>query len=261
MAYFRLKRQAVGEAYERFLRERLAPGGTIWLVDCGLDWGVSRAGDRHFFQHGALGGPTEEEYRDGGPRRLARPAHLFRATRGHVRTRGDLFGWWNQRRGIETRRLLVSSFILLDPTLTLHTGAIPFWIVFNTECSADALGHYLAARPRFDAIDMTLFSHGVDSIGLVPLSRWAQLRKCPTKGGALFGVDPRTFPKDFGNFMRYHRDLVTHLPPARPLPSSLALGDFDAFLAAHEGRYAVRVSSVDGPLRSGATAPSGRASA
>jgi hypothetical protein len=289
MAYFRLKRLALGEVHERFLRERLAPGGTIWIVDCTLDWGVTRSGDRHVFQHGAPGGLTEDEYRHGGPR-VTDYLHDQRATRfawdppplearapeaewgyddrlgedlvrvaarrgwrvrrmrfGHPEDTSplvaDLFAWWNARRGVEGRRLLVSSFILLDPTLTLRAGAIPFWMAFNTEGSASALERYLAERPPFDAIDMTLFSHGVDSIGLVPLARWADLRGRARRGGRLFGVDPRAFPKDFGNFMRYHRDLVTGLPASGPPPSPMRLEELDDFLGAQGERYAVQIAS------------------
>src|SRR5262249_43917946 len=42
MSYFRLKFRRLGPAYERFLRERLEPGGTIILVDCRLDWPTTR---------------------------------------------------------------------------------------------------------------------------------------------------------------------------------------------------------------------------
>jgi hypothetical protein len=36
MTYFRVKRLRVGEAYENFIRESLEPGGTIFIVECGL---------------------------------------------------------------------------------------------------------------------------------------------------------------------------------------------------------------------------------
>jgi hypothetical protein len=59
LTYFRVKRRRLGPGYERFLRERLAPGGTILVVDCRRTWHTTRVGDRHVFQHGALGGATE----------------------------------------------------------------------------------------------------------------------------------------------------------------------------------------------------------
>src|ERR1043166_561861 len=47
MSYFRLKRRTLGPVYERFLRECLAPDGTIVVVECGLRWPTIRRGDRY----------------------------------------------------------------------------------------------------------------------------------------------------------------------------------------------------------------------
>jgi hypothetical protein len=38
MAYLRLKRQRLGRIFERFLEERLAPGGTVLVVACRRTW-------------------------------------------------------------------------------------------------------------------------------------------------------------------------------------------------------------------------------
>lgn len=68
MTYFRVKRLTLGEAYGTFLKENLAPGGTLFVVDCQLKWPTVRVGDRHVFQCGALGGATPSEYLHGSPR-------------------------------------------------------------------------------------------------------------------------------------------------------------------------------------------------
>ena len=68
MTYFRLKRRTLGEAYERFITDTLPPGGTILLVECDLSWPTVHVGDRHYFQSGAYGGPTADEYVHGSPR-------------------------------------------------------------------------------------------------------------------------------------------------------------------------------------------------
>jgi hypothetical protein len=75
MSYFRFKRLRLGRAYERFLEEALEPGGTVFIADCRLRWPVTRVSERHFFQFGAVGGPTLEEYFHGGERVAA---HLSR---------------------------------------------------------------------------------------------------------------------------------------------------------------------------------------
>ncbi|MFF5292033.1 hypothetical protein [Paractinoplanes globisporus] len=68
MAYFRVKRQRLGPAYEKFLTDHLEPGGVIVVAECGKRWPVTRLGDRHLFQFGAVGGIPPEEYRDGSDR-------------------------------------------------------------------------------------------------------------------------------------------------------------------------------------------------
>lgn len=68
MTYFRVKRRKLGERYERFLEERLPPGGTLLVTECERTWPVVRIGEHHVFQHGALGGATEEEFYRGSKR-------------------------------------------------------------------------------------------------------------------------------------------------------------------------------------------------
>ena len=68
MDYFRVKRLCLGEAYERFVEQNLAPGGTIIVVECERSWPTTTISDRHVFQHGALGGATEEEFMRGSER-------------------------------------------------------------------------------------------------------------------------------------------------------------------------------------------------
>lgn len=68
LMYFRVKRRRLGEAYTRFLEENVAPGGTLFLLECGLHWPTVAVDERHFFQIGAYGGASAEEYLHGGPR-------------------------------------------------------------------------------------------------------------------------------------------------------------------------------------------------
>jgi hypothetical protein len=68
MSYFRVKWRRLPPAYRDFLRDCLAPGGTIVVAECGLRWPTTRIGERYVFQHGAVGGVTAEEARHGSPR-------------------------------------------------------------------------------------------------------------------------------------------------------------------------------------------------
>jgi hypothetical protein len=68
LTYFRVKRRSLGERYEQFILDRLPPGGTLLLMECHRRWQTTRIGERHVFQHGAVGGATEEEFHRGSER-------------------------------------------------------------------------------------------------------------------------------------------------------------------------------------------------
>jgi hypothetical protein len=68
IAYFRMKLRALTDSYRSYLRRTLAPGGTIIVIDCTTSWPVTRRGDRHVYQHGAVGGLMPSEYDEGSPR-------------------------------------------------------------------------------------------------------------------------------------------------------------------------------------------------
>lgn len=68
MVYFRVKRLRLGIAYERFLENCLPLGGTIFLVECNKTWPTTQIDERHFFQMGAVGGLSPDEYLHGSDR-------------------------------------------------------------------------------------------------------------------------------------------------------------------------------------------------
>ncbi len=285
MTYFRVKRRRLGLAFEQFLIDCLPPGGTVFLLECQKTWPTTQVGERHFFQHGALGGATPDEYIHGSERvadflrrygshrqgwdapepdgerpeaewgfepalradveRLARqlgycvrrivftePEHLSPLV-------ADLYRWWYARRQLSANRLLVESFILLEPYWALRTGSAPFWLTFNTESSLPPIERYLDQAAPFDEIYMMLFSHGVDSVGLVPIERWRQVLQRARRHGEFIGVDEQKYPRDFATFVRYHTDMK-RIPARYPLPGALALSQFDQFLAEVGNRYQVR---------------------
>lgn len=67
-SYLRVKRTRLGETFERFLRSTLAPGATLYVVECRHRWPTATVGERHHFQFGGVGGLTPDEYVTGGPR-------------------------------------------------------------------------------------------------------------------------------------------------------------------------------------------------
>lgn len=68
LTYFRVKRRRLGEGFERFIVDRLPAGGTLLLMECTTTWRTTRMGDRWVFQHGAIGGATEQEFHEGSRR-------------------------------------------------------------------------------------------------------------------------------------------------------------------------------------------------
>ena len=286
MTYFRVKKLRLGEAYENFVRQSLEPGGTIFIIECGLKWPTTKLAERHIFQFGALGGATADEYHHGGQRvedylaryrshrrqwqapapdqlrpeaewgfepRLREDIEQFATRHGFRIGRvlfdqpeqpsslvADFYRWWNRRRSITDARLLVESFIVMEPFWTVRTGSVPFWMVFNKLPSAETLESYLDATDPFDEIYMMLFSHGVESIGLTPLERWRRILQRARKNSSFVGVDERAYPRDFAVFVRYYFDLQRKIRPRYPIPAPVTLSQFDKFISAHGHRHAVQ---------------------
>jgi hypothetical protein len=111
------------------------------------------------------------------------------------------------------------------------------WLVFNVDPSADALQHYLESVPPYDEIYMMLFSHGTDSIGLAPITRWRALLQRARQHGAFLGVDEKSYPRDFATLVRYHQD-IKHLATSYPLPVPFQLDQLNTFL--QHSRYPVQ---------------------
>ncbi len=81
----------------------------------------------------------------------------------------DLYREWHQQRGINDNHLLVESFTLIAPHRAIRGGAVPFWMIFNTQMAAAALAAYLGRAEPFERIYMVLFSRGVNSAGVTPI--------------------------------------------------------------------------------------------
>lgn len=144
----------------------------------------------------------------------------------------DLYRRWYRKHGLPADRLLVESFVLLDPWLALTRGAVPYWSKFPVEPSAEAVERYLAGTDPYDEIRLALFSHGTDGVGVAPAERWQALLDRAGRRAAFLGVDPARFPRDFGSFGRFHRALRAWGPRREP-PPSLPVAELEEFLADH----------------------------
>lgn len=148
---------------------------------------------------------------------------------------------WYTELGISSSRLLVDSFLLSDPYTTLCLRAIPLWLLFGVEPSAARLERYLTHGPGFDEIDMLLFSHGTEGVGLAPIERWKQLLGFARQQGRLIGVDGARYPRDFATFTRFAQDLA-RLGPRRPPPPPMDNAFFEQALQRHGRAEHVTIS-------------------
>lgn len=299
MTYFRVKRRRLGAGYERFLAERLPAGGTIIVNECQRTWGVTRVSDRHVFQHGAVGGATEEEFHKGSDRvtrHLEKERSPYRRWEGPepddrmpeaewgfepvllddimriakerryrvIRMRhpephalspfvADLYRWWYRRRRIPANRLLIESFIVLEPWWALRTGSVPFWMEFNMEPSLRAVHEYLDGVEPYEEIHMMMFNHGVPAVGLPTSGEWETVLRRARRRGGWVGADPSEFPMDYAQFSRYHTD-VQRIPARHPLPGPLGLGELQDFVQGQGDRYRLSFEVAHDPPARGAAA-------
>jgi short-subunit dehydrogenase len=157
----------------------------------------------------------------------------------------DFYRGWYRERGLPSNRLLVESFILMEPYETLRLGAVPYWMEFNMEPSLRRIRRYLAETKPFDHIHLMLFAHGVNGVGLPSIQDWRTVLEHAREGGAFVGVDEKAYPAHFAAFGRYHMEL-RKVPARRPLPDPLTLDPFEHFLKTAGTRYRVR---LEGSLR------------
>lgn len=254
MAYFRIKRRRLGPAYERFLRDRLAPGAPIVVLADQSRWPVTTIAERHVFQVGAQGGLRPDEYDRHGlvadtqaaeaewgfdPELLA-DVRRFAAEHGHPiqlisypdphalsAPIATLYHGWLTRAGTRADRLLVESFLLIDPVRTLRAGLVPLWTIFPVQSALTVAADHLAATPGFRQAHVGLFPHGVRSAGLAEPEQWRRRLGAHVRTVDLLGINPRRYPADFAALMRYGHAL-RHLEPTpgrRPRPGSLTLAE------------------------------------
>lgn len=129
-----------------------------------------------------------------------------------------------ERRRRNTDRLLVESFIMLDPVQAGRTGAAPFWTVFAVEHSAAALARYLDAADPYQDIDVLLFNHGVRSAGMADTDRWSTLARRAGRRGRLLAIDRDRFPADFASLARFV-PVLRREPAGRQPVTDLTLTD------------------------------------
>jgi hypothetical protein len=129
----------------------------------------------------------------------------------------ELFRDWYAEHGRPAGRLVVSSFLLMDPLLSIRTGSVPYWALFGTRPSAERLAGYLSSTAGYDDIRLTVFPHGTESIGLAGIGEWQALLGRARRHGQLLAVEPSRYPRHFRALSGFHREL-SRLPRAAAVP-------------------------------------------
>jgi hypothetical protein len=150
----------------------------------------------------------------------------------------DLYRWWYRQRGLAADRLLVESFVLLEPWWTLRLGLVSYWSAFSVQPSVARLEAYLKTAAPYAEISLTDFSHGIESAGFAAPRHW----RAASAGAAtcLIGVDERRYPRDFASLLRFHAGLKSQTAAHFPMPRPLTLGKFESFMREVGDRYGVQ---------------------
>lgn len=284
VVYFRLKQTRLSDRYKQFLIENLAPGATLFLLECQYTWLATRVSDRHFFQFGGAGKLSSEDYfahsqqvaeflkqhhskyqhweppapdgrfpesEWGFDPGLRDDVEAFARQHGYRIRRvvfeapqdlsplvADLHRWWYQASGLPTHRLLVESFVYLQPWWVRRLGLVPFWAVFNDQESANGLDRYLDQSKPYDEIYMNLFSNGIRGLGQASIERWRSLFDRAQRHGQFVGVDESAYPGDLASFTRHYTELKK-LDGDYSIPAPLTLDQLDQFLAQAGDQYRV----------------------
>lgn len=156
----------------------------------------------------------------------------------------NLYRWWYAQQGVSSTRLVVGTFFLVEPFLTLDSLSIPYWLCFNAKCSVDTLKAYLASAAPFDYIYLMPFSHGVKGPGLATIEDYTAMLKFAQKKGEFIGSDTALYPFDFGIYFRYDKDLRKKLVPGLRPNSKFRIENLKTFHAQHPEKSKVRLQAI-----------------
>lgn len=159
----------------------------------------------------------------------------------------ELFRHWYTDQGLPSSRLIVSSFLLMDPMLTIRTRSVPYWALFGTQPSLDRLTGYLSGASAYDDIRLTVFPHGARSIGLPSAEQWRAATGYARRHGEFVAVHPDRYPRHFRALTGFHHEL-SRLPRA-PAAPMLTWDAARRYLAAHATSHNATFGADRSPAR------------
>ncbi|KAL4994921.1 hypothetical protein BDV10DRAFT_175762 [Aspergillus recurvatus] len=155
-----------------------------------------------------------------------------------------------------TDSILVESFVVMEPWLSIRYNLTPFWTVFSIKPSLERLQEYLESRrgvgKGFRDGFMFLFCSGVHSIGLAAMDEWKELLECHFASNdagkqsgrrtkLLLWTDEKAFPKDFAFPSRYQTELAAAVSKDAQyvMAPNLPLAEFEQYIMQTAHRHKV----------------------
>ncbi len=138
----------------------------------------------------------------------------------------DMFREWYRRNNQESDRLLVESFTVHSPLLTIQTSSVPYWLFFNSEEAAHMIEKYLNDAGTYNEIYMMILSHGKTLGGVTGIHHWENILSRAGKTGQFVGMDKNKYPVDFGVFTKYTKALQKTISERYPV-RQISIEDFN----------------------------------
>jgi hypothetical protein len=268
MAYFRVKHTALPRAYADFIRERLAPGGTLISVECEREWPATVTGERHSYQVGGVGGTTIDEYLHGSERVRAfladedtphtrfivpEPTETIReAEWGFDERLLESMNTLAQEEGYTLKRMQYATEESLSPFVAdlyrvwyrengLPTGTVhfkmytPFDIVHSIKGGVVPFWLVFNGENSLRTAEAYLAKRDYDRVMLTLFSNYVPAPGIPPAeewakrlGAELVATRAEKFPFDAASPVAYLYDLKEKLPEAYAIPDAFPLEDFKA---------------------------------
>lgn len=182
-------------------------------------------------------------------RRHGHPVHRvsFAGPHGLSAPVADLHRQWLAASGRATDRLLVESFVMLDPVGANAAGMVPYWTAFPVRQAFEAVLRY--ARERcFRDVEVLLFPHGVRSVGIAGPDTWLALHEF-VDTVHLPATDRERYPADFRALTAYSSALDRLVDQAGNQSGwhEVGLGSILDGLRGHGGSLTVRTVQESTP--------------
>ena len=243
--FLRVKLVTLPAAYQRFIRDNLAPGGKLILIDPDYPWPQYVVGNRSYLQVGGLGAVAPAEYLNrwrmdlpvqerpesewGCPIEFAAAVHTFARAHGievidirlpHPQDYGLLAYHAYLAAGAQRKEIMFDCFNYQSPYTNVQTGIPALWLPFNTADSLAGVRKFLAGK-TFDRIYLALVPSFARCPDTTSVKSWENLLAEHGKV-MLLGIDPHAYPADTLAPFRFVR-AMTKLYHDQRLPKPLHL--------------------------------------